>query len=187
MRGLTLHQPWASFISVGYKLVETRSWPAPVSVVGSRIAIHAGRRVPRPSEWDDEIRDAVSGLDMPVGAVVATALVDSCAQVLSRGYHPALGRDADPGQVWVLGRHGREDRDAYQVRTDPYGDFTELRWIWFLSDVRVVDPPVEVRGYQGLWRLHEDVESLVRKLEVGSGSVPVDDDAPRPAQLVLPI
>ena len=98
-----------------------------------------------------------------------------------------IGKNADPGQVWVLGRNGREDSDVYQVRTDSYGDFSELRWVWRLSGVRVVYPPVDARGYQGLWRLTEDAESLVRRLEVSSKNVRTENGAPKPGQLMLPI
>lgn len=41
MRALTLWQPWASLVAIGAKTIETRSWPAPASAVGERIAIHA--------------------------------------------------------------------------------------------------------------------------------------------------
>ena len=42
MKALTLHQPWASLIACGAKRIETRSWPPPKSLIGKRIAIHAG-------------------------------------------------------------------------------------------------------------------------------------------------
>ena len=29
MRAITLHQPWASMIAMGYKPTETRGWPRP--------------------------------------------------------------------------------------------------------------------------------------------------------------
>lgn len=44
MKAVSLWQPWASLIACGAKTIETRSWPAPRTVVGQRIAIHAAKR-----------------------------------------------------------------------------------------------------------------------------------------------
>ena len=32
-----------------------------------------------------------------------------------------------------------------------FGDFTLGRWMWELSDVQPLDPPIPARGHQGLW------------------------------------
>ena len=44
MKAITLHQPWASLIASGAKRIETRSWKPPDSLIGTEIAIHAGKR-----------------------------------------------------------------------------------------------------------------------------------------------
>lgn len=46
MKAITLHQPWASLISIGVKTIETRSW---ATSYRGPIAIHAG--VKQPSAW----------------------------------------------------------------------------------------------------------------------------------------
>ena len=64
MKAITLWQPWASLcviprpidpatfstfggaIPLPFKTIETRSWPAPKSLIGQRIAIHAAKRKP---------------------------------------------------------------------------------------------------------------------------------------------
>lgn len=43
MKALTLHQPWASLIALGYKTIETRSW---ATSHRGPLAIHAGTRRP---------------------------------------------------------------------------------------------------------------------------------------------
>ena len=40
MRGLTLHQPWASLVAEGRKEYETRSWS---TLFTGLVAIHAGK------------------------------------------------------------------------------------------------------------------------------------------------
>ena len=56
MRAISLHQPWASLIAEGHKDVETRSWAPPGRLVGQRIAIHAAKRTPKQSEWNEAIQ-----------------------------------------------------------------------------------------------------------------------------------
>ena len=52
MKAITLWQPYASLLVAGRKPHETRSWPPPDSLLGARIAIHAGDKrlavVPQP-------------------------------------------------------------------------------------------------------------------------------------------
>ena len=83
---ITLHQPWATLITLGIKTVETRSWPAPERLLGQTIAIHAGRRVVRqPGEAIERELRARLGEDwirtVPTGAVVATAVLAGMARV----------------------------------------------------------------------------------------------------------
>ena len=40
---ISLHQPWASWVAMGWKTIETRSHNRFASLVGKRVAIHAAR------------------------------------------------------------------------------------------------------------------------------------------------
>ena len=165
MRAITLHQHWASLIALGHKTTETRSWPAPKTLVGSHIAIHAAKRRPRRNEWNDRVAEAVAGVNLPLRAIVATARVDGCVRVLSNGF-AKLSEPADPGKVWVVDRFGQEHRDAYRMDSDPYGDYSEGRWIWLLSRVRRVEPPIEATGRRGIWTLPHDVHTRLEAFAV---------------------
>ena len=44
MKALTIWQPWASLIAMGAKPYEFRGWKPPKSLIGQRLAIHAGAR-----------------------------------------------------------------------------------------------------------------------------------------------
>ncbi len=93
MYAITLHQPWASLITLGVKTVETRSWPAPERLLGQTIAIHAGKRVVRNPgvAVENEMRPRLA-VDwyrtIQMGAVLATAVLapihrkDECGGVL---------------------------------------------------------------------------------------------------------
>lgn len=101
MKALTLHQPYATLIAKGIKTIETRTWPAPASLIGQRIAIHAAKKAPKtvwndgtgrdpeplgwdegaPWEWVEATNYAGEGRFCwggPLGAVVATARLASC-------------------------------------------------------------------------------------------------------------
>lgn len=77
MKALTLHAPWAHAVAWLGKDIENRSWRPPASVIGTRIAIHAGARATE-DEWSSVI--LTSGKPVPLGgfatsAIVATAII----------------------------------------------------------------------------------------------------------------
>lgn len=82
MKALTLHAPWAHSVAWLGKPLENRGWPPPLSIVGERIAIHAGLSESQ-IEWRriDLILAKLNATmpDAPVarGALVCTAIVGS--------------------------------------------------------------------------------------------------------------
>ena len=150
MHAITLHQPWATLIALGVKTVETRSWPAPVRLLGQRIAVHAGKRLVRQpgerieqelrSRWGEDWR-----LIIPTGAVVATAVLAGMAQV----------ERTDLEEGCAVHDSGTEVGSAVGMRRtsiDPWGDFSAGRWLWFLDDVEALPEPVPAVGRQSFWR-----------------------------------
>ncbi len=120
---ITLWQPWASLIAVGAKPYETRGRPAPVRLIGKRIAIHAAKRPITLVGLDRETVDAMMAVlpriyDLPLGAVVCTAILT-------------------------------ESLRADELAGDLFGDYGGGRWAWRLTDVVSMDP-VPARG-QRLW------------------------------------
>ena len=150
---LTLHQPWASLISEGLKTEETRSWPPPASIIGTRIAIHAGKQ-----KIDADGRYLLNLLDdegpaLPMGVVVCTAMLAGTFQV--------LGVEQTTGAVRIV---KGSDRGALQppYEADNYGDWSPGRWIWCLEDVRKMKHPVPTRGYQKVWTMPLVVQQAVK-------------------------
>ena len=151
---ITLHQPWATLIALGIKTVETRSWAAPGRLLGQTIAIHAGRRVVRqPGEaierelrvhWGDDWR-----LNMPMGAVVATATLAGMARV--EHVNPVTGH-----AVHDIGTETGCAVGAARTRIDPWGYFSSGRWLWFLADVKALPEPAPAVGRQSFWHWIEN-------------------------------
>ena len=132
MQALTLIQPWGWAI-MHSKDVENRTWAPPASMVGQRIAIHAGKRYDREGEL---FVAKQLGLErLPEAAhwqgVIGTAVIDR-----------AIDEDfvADPlmDSPWFSGP-----------------------WGWVLRDVRELERPIACKGMLGLWRLPAAIEAAL--------------------------
>ncbi|MFD7980241.1 hypothetical protein [Streptomyces sp. NPDC059071] len=78
MRALTVRQPYADAIVWGTKTTENRSRPVPGMHLGSRILIHAAR-LPHASKVTAAGLGLTHAPDVR-GAVIGTAILDSCHQ-----------------------------------------------------------------------------------------------------------
>jgi len=129
MYALTIWQPWADAITRGTKRAENRPWPAPRWVIGETIAIHAGRHYDRyalpPPGMSWPLPRIPPGA-LPLGAVVATALVTSC-------------------------HHSRQANGNPRCQCSPWA--APGQYHWQLGAVRALPEPIPARGYQRLWRL----------------------------------
>ena len=135
---------------LGLKTVETRSWPAPARLVGQRIAIHAGKRLVRqPGERIERELRARWGehwpVNMPTGAVVATAVLAGMAQVARADLLEGCAVHDPWAEIGCAAGMRR-------TPIDPWGDFSSGRWLWFLDDVEALPEPVPAVGRQSLWR-----------------------------------
>lgn len=121
---LTLWQPWASAIALGFKTIETRPWG-----VGYRgpLGIHAGK------SWDREAARLLPDAAVEHGA-------------LRRG---ALIAVADLADVYRC--TNQADWDAEISRHQCPSDwFQAPKYFWDLRDIQEIEP-VPLRGWQGLW------------------------------------
>ena len=154
MYAITLHQPWASLIALGLKTVETRSWPAPIRLVGQTIAIHAGKRVVRkPGVAVENKMRARLGEDwhrtIPAGAVLATATRAGLARVERVGPRAGLAvHDISTEAGCAVGLE--------QTRIDPWGDCGPGRRLWLSTDVRVLPDPTPVTGHHSFRHWHSN-------------------------------
>lgn len=141
IRAITLHQPFASFIAIGLKRYETRSWPIrPIPGTG-KIAIHAGKAKLNLAvfEGQDILRVTLERFgcicNLPRGCVVAVAQVTSCERITEK-----LIRNIHPAERLV-------------------GHWKPGRWAWKLENVRKIGP-YYCRGYQRIWKWICDSEYM---------------------------
>jgi len=127
MIAISLWQPWASLIADGRKKVETRHWSPPKMYAGTRIAIHAARKIDKEAARD-------FGYDpetIPRGALVATVVL--------------IG--------WI--QFTEENVMQFSAEEKLYGDFHCERYGWFLRDAIKLDPPVPCKGLQKFFFVKE--------------------------------
>ena len=129
MKALTLTQPWASLVALGFKRVETRSW---ATRYRGPLAIHAAKGFPAWARQFAEEERAIGRLParLPFGAVICTVELIGCC----------------PAQDVALEVSGLERH---------LGDFTWGRWAWLFEpeSLRVLEEPIAAKGSLGLWEM----------------------------------
>jgi hypothetical protein len=180
MKALTIWQPWASLIIAGAKPYEFRGWPPPRSLVGHRIAIHAGARAIKA----DEVRQLLLGMTASQCSGHPrqhSGLIADIALPILRGILEGIERSKSPlGCLFPepLSAHAPERAqpialplssmlatamlgeptknpvvDGYHLVADS-DPLDQLNWGWPLTDIERFEPPVPARGAQGLWDWH---------------------------------
>lgn len=128
---VSLWQPWASLIACKLKPTETRSWPAPASVIGKRIAIHAAKTkkgmylaVDDKPLWEACLKNLPFDLSgaLPWGCIVATAIVEASIP-------------------------------TERLTPDIFGDYSPGRFGWMLTDVEALPSPIPWKGSQGIFNV----------------------------------
>lgn len=125
MQAITLWQPYATLIAVGAKKYETRSW---ATRYRGDLVIHAAAK--RDHEIMDLLRLVRSdiarfGVHLPPLTYGAALCIVRLADCIPATFVPE-----------------EEQR---------FGDFGYGRYAWLLTDVRVFEKPIPVRGKQGFW------------------------------------
>lgn len=151
MKALTLYEPWASLVAFGHKANETRSWKAPHSAIGQRIAIHAAKTaehclligpLSKRAGWtEDEFHSHLISVGTdPYGKILAVATLEACRRV-------------------------EEVRDVLSDQERAFGDYSNGRFAWILRDVARLQGPLTIRGMQGLWKVPLSFEDeLLRRI-----------------------
>lgn len=155
MKVISIWNPYATLIVHGHKAVETRSWQAPKTLIGQRIAI-ASTKVLRPEQkalWEDTVflrHYETCGLphltDLHNGAILGTAILHSC-DIMTE-----------------------EDLEDVTEEEQIFGHWDVGRFAWRLRDRKPLSEPIFTRGYQGIWdydveahRGHQEGKALLRR------------------------
>lgn len=150
MKLITLLEPWATLMATGAKQIETRSWRTRYR---GWLAIHASKGgLSRSALIDclaeDAFVDALSGVELKPGHIVAVVSLVDCCPMEDCGCLPGVFRDYP-------------ELDTSRERA--FGDYSVGRWAWVTSDrFRLIDP-IPFRGRQGLIDVPDETLAEIRK------------------------
>lgn len=138
---ITLWQPWATLITLGYKKIETRGWRTSYS---GPLLIHGAKRPMRKSEVTLLLADfADFGLEqefkevleqVTYGCIVAKTQLTDCERMYSSQAPTKLEKAV--------------------------GFWQKDRFAWMLSNIQKTNP-IPCKGSQGLWRPDSDIVQLL--------------------------
>ena len=136
MKVISVWQPFASLSVHGMKVFETRTWPAPQSIIGQRIGIAATKNVTpdqRAFFSDPEFvhHYGSTGLpelaDLPCGMLLGTVIIDSCELVTEEFLEDIS--DAEKAFGW----------------------FNLGGYAWRQRRPQVLEHPIPIQGRQGIY------------------------------------
>lgn len=152
VRALTLHQPWATLVATGHKMVETRSWRTHYH---GPLLIHSSRTYPRSGRellvelipygplfdrapWDEKC---------PLGTLIALTHLVDCVPT------EALAKQSG-GPVELMEWYRTEEGGPVIIGEleAQLGNYGAERWAWLLDRVHVFSEPIPGKGSRGLWR-----------------------------------
>ncbi len=143
MKALTLWQPWATLVVHGYKTIETRSWSTNYR---GPIAIHAAQR------WDQELKELC--LSEPFRSCLKEINPYRPFNLRLGGIIGTVGLYHILDTGWVFGDKEKifVDHTKYD---EVFGDYSEGRFAWLLTNPIQFEKMIPERGYQRLWNWSE--------------------------------
>ncbi|MDJ0598141.1 MAG: ASCH domain-containing protein [Crocosphaera sp.] len=132
VKAISLHQPWASLIAMGFKHYETRNWSTNYR---GQLVICAAKKNTKQQRLDYEDLALELGIDLsvypwenlPLGKAIAICKLTDCIKMTDK----FIEKQSDAEQMcghWELGR-----------------------FAWKLDNISPLSPPIPIKGQQGLW------------------------------------
>ncbi|MGK7941211.1 MAG: ASCH domain-containing protein [Crocosphaera sp.] len=133
IKAISLHQPWASLIVMGFKQFETRSWPIKYR---GKLVICAALKNTKQQQSSYEARASSLGIDLtlhpweslPLGMALAVVDLTDCVEMT------------------------QEFIKAQSETERCCGHWEPGRFAWKLDNVKPLLQPVPIKGKQGLWK-----------------------------------
>ncbi len=161
LTALTLWPEWLPTITHMGKDVQNRSWPAPARIIGTRIALHAGKSI-----GGGKKRDGIVWVGRTAWAAGWRVRVDylDLSSMLVRQREAGDLLD-DPGEWFErvpihLGAIVATAKIVETLKGHDSAWAIEGQWQWVLEDVRMLPTPIPMRGRQGLWKCELTAEQL---------------------------
>ena len=147
MKAITIMQPFATLIAIRVKHYETRSWSTKYR---GDLLIHAGKGTDYLSLCYQEPFKSILkhyGYDecnLPMGKIIAKVTLKDCIQVKN-------------SNICISPTAILEDDTIIKNHEFIFGDYTEGRYAWKLSDVKLLKNQISAKGQQRIWNYKGDV------------------------------
>lgn len=162
MKAVTIIQPWATLIALGFKTLETRSW---ATKHRGPLAIHAGQKVDKEACMFRPIREVLQqhGItdwrELTTGAVIAKGNITDVWRIsrpfpfhhLESSAVQLSSTDHNKQTIW-----GTPNMIGVRMPNEFYfGDYSDGRFAWQLDEVVKLQEPVPAKGQLSLWNWEE--------------------------------
>lgn len=138
MKVITLWQPWASFIALGWKTIETRTHDRFKNLVGEKIGIHAG------NTWDKDWKELA-------GPYLTKMQIDEVGLLKNEFDLGHLkGEIICTAKVTAFRELFSNDSDFALI------ECSSLRYGLFLEDIKPIKP-IPAKGKQGIWNYDGEI------------------------------
>ena len=133
MTVISLLQPWASLVAMGYKTIETRSWS---TAYRGPLLIHASKGTSGLVFCDQPIfKKYLHDIQLPFGAIIGEVTLYSIVQITDLSMN-----DEKLGEL--------------TLEEKVFGDYTTGRYAWIFKNALPLQQPVPARGLPGLWQFN---------------------------------
>jgi len=155
MRAITLHRPWDWAMAHGGKNIENRPWAPWSSVIGTRIALHAGKH------FDEEGARSIASIRIMGTTEIENMRASSKDSVI-------VATTELVGYVRIT--TGRRVLDHGKLSSEQLLEALESPWLfgpfgWLVRGTVALPEPVPCKGALGLWKLPPAVEREVLRQE----------------------
>ncbi|SOC90109.1 ASCH domain-containing protein [Rhizobium sp. AN5] len=136
MKVISIWQPFASLAVKGFKTFETRTWPAPASIIGQTIGIAStkGLKPAQRAYFEDErfahyyATTGMPPLDtLPCGYLLGTVMIEECCLMTE------------------------EFMEEVSDEEKAYGHWERGNFAWRLANLMTLEHPIPIRGAQGIY------------------------------------
>jgi len=142
MKAISLWQPWATFVAIGWKTIETRTHQKFNSLIGQSIAIHATMKIDKLGEWFDYIPSHISIVQ---GVNIEQLISISCGTIVCTASVTAMR--------WAPNVDFKEhERWNWQAMCEIGGKFC-----LFLEDIKPLRIRIPFRGGQGIFNVPDEL------------------------------
>jgi len=156
VKTISLWQPHPTYIMLGVKPYETRSWAPPRYLIGQRIAIHAAKSLEDLTELAEYLVDVKNGCDEEEG-------YEALLAPLRLAGFKSLG-DLPRGCIIGSAILQSSVRTETLSNPGPFGDFSTGRFAWHMVDPIALPEPMLFRGKQGFFEVPDSVFEISAEL-----------------------